>query len=238
MRCEEKEGIVLLRFETCDFPGLVHWFVTRRVPFDVQRKEGRRALEAYLGIGPIFVAHQVHGAEVFVLEDDSPPFSIFADALLTCKKNRYLGVLVADCVPLLLFASQEEVLGVVHAGWRGIVEGVHKKAVEVMKERFAVSPSSLWAGVGPAIGPCCFAVGSEVAECFRILGKEAFVKERRGRFFVDLEGVVVEDLVLLGLKRERIEVSRLCTACGGDLFYSFRRDGTQGRCLLLAGMRG
>lgn len=238
MRYEEKEGVILLRFETCNFPGLVHWFVTRRVPFDVRKRKGRQALSVHLDIGPILVACQVHGTEVFVLEDDSPPFPIFADALLTQKKNCYLGVLVADCIPLLLFAPEEGVLGVVHAGWRGVAGGIHKKVVEVMRERFAVSPSSLWMGVGPAIGPCCFAVGSEVAECFKALGKEAFLEEREGGFFIDLGGVVVEDLVLLGVKRERIEVSGLCTACGGELFYSFRRDGAPGRCLLLAGMRG
>lgn len=241
MRLEERGGVLFLRFEKLlRFPRLEHFFVTRHTPHDVRTEAGREALSKLFDLGPIFVPWQVHGSDLLVFEEGVwyNASCCMVDAVLTREKNRYLGILVADCVPLLLFAPEEEALAVVHAGWKGIVRGIHTRVLEAMQERFSVSPSSLWAGVGPAIGQCCFEVGEEVAEQFVVQGKEAFVEWRKGKTFVDLKGIVVSDLVAQGVREERVEVSPACTSCEKELFHSFRRDGGTARCLLVAGIRG
>ena len=240
MQLEERGGVLVLRFTSLlRFPQLEHFFVTRRTPYDVCTESGREAIARLFGTGPIFVPSQVHGADFLVFEEKLwyNASCRMVDALLAGKKNQYLGILVADCVPLLLFAPEQEVVALVHAGWRGVARGIHIRVVEAMERLFSASPSAIWAGVGPAIGPCCFEVGEDVLGA---LGREreAFVERRAGRTFVDLKGIVAEDLLARGLLREHLEVSSLCTCCEEDLLCSFRRDRSAARCLLVAGMRG
>lgn len=241
MFSEEREGVCVLRFTKLSvFPQLEHFFVTRQTPYDVRTEEGRRAIAELFGIAPIFVPSQVHGTN-FIVFDEEVWYNASccgADAVLTRRKGFYSGILVADCVPLLLFAPDQGALAIVHAGWRGIVQGIHRRVLQAMEEYFSVEPSGVFGGIGPAIGLCCFQVGREVAAMFIAQGKGAFVQQRNGGIFVDLKGIVVADLLSEGVKSEHLEVSPLCTSCVEDLFYSFRRDRTDKRCLLVAGLRG
>lgn len=241
MLSEEREGVLVLRFARfCAFPQLEHFFVTRCTPYDVTTKEGQEAIARLFGIASIFVLHQVHGASFLVFDEGLwyNASCCVADAVLTKAKGLYFGILVADCVPLLLFAPKSGALALVHAGWRGIVLGIHRRVLQAMQERFSVKPSDILGGVGPAIGPCCFRVGEEVAEIFMAQGKKAFLEWREGSTFVDLKGIVVSDLLEGGMEAKNLEVSNFCTSCEKELFYSFRRDRTEKRCLLVAGLRG
>lgn len=240
MRDAERGGVRVLRFAKLSaFPHLEHFFVTRHTPYDVRTREGREAIARLFGTGPIFVPQQVHGADFLVFDEQLwYNASCRGDAVLTNQKGCYLGILVADCIPLLLFAPDRGVLALVHAGWRGVVLGIHRRVLKAMQDLFSVNPSEVWGGVGPAIGPCCFRVGDEVAQAFVDQGKGAFVRERGGGIFVDLKGAVVADLLEGGVQEDHLEVSTLCTCCEKDLLYSFRRDRTEKRCLFVAGLRG
>ncbi|MBC7217997.1 MAG: polyphenol oxidase family protein [Candidatus Caldatribacterium sp.] len=241
MHFEERESTLVLRFANLSgFPHLEHFFVTRRTPYDVRTEEGRKVISHLFGIGPIFVPYQVHGTDFLVFDDEVwyNASCRVADAVLVRRRGFYCGVLVADCVPLLLFAPESEVVALVHAGWRGIARGIHRRVLQAMRERFSVSPSRLVGGVGPAIGPCCFEVGEEVAKIFAAQGKGAWVRWQKEKAFVDLKGIVVADLLSEGVREENLEVSSFCTFCEESLFYSFRRDRTEKRCLLVAGLRG
>lgn len=241
MHREERGGVLVLRFSKLSgFPELEHFFVTRHTPYDVTTAEGREAIARLFGIGSIFVPYQVHGADFLVFDKELwyNASCCVADAVLTRKKGFYSGILVADCVPLLLFAPGSGVLALVHAGWRGIIQNIHRRVLQAMEERFLVRPAEILAGVGPAIGSCCFRVGEEVAELFVKQGREVFLRWQEGLAFVDLKGIVVADLLGEGVVAENLEVSPLCTCCREELFYSFRRDQTARRCLLVAGLRG
>lgn len=241
MLSEERGDVLVLRFvKLYSFPQLEHFFVTRRTPHDVVTEEGRRAIAEIFGIPSIFVPRQVHGAD-FLVFDERLWYNAscrVADAILTRSKGLYFGILVADCVPLLLFAPNRGVLALVHAGWRGIVQNIHRRVLQAMQEHFSVEPCEVFAGVGPAIGSCCFEVGKEVAEIFQAQGREAFLKWRGDAVFVDLKGIVVADLLREGVEIEHLEVSPFCTFCEAGLFHSFRRDRSTKRCLLVAGLRG
>jgi YfiH family protein len=182
----------------------------------VAENRGRLAAAAGLDPGRVAMGWQVHGADV--QRWDAPPErGGFAepgaplanvDAHLTSERDLGLLVLVADCLPLALVA--DEAVAMVHCGWRGLAAGVVDRAL-------AELGGSATAVAGPAIGPCCYEVGSEVLREFEGLDGVA-----RGRM-LDLRAVVRRRLEAGGV--ERIVDVDLCTSCHADLFFSHRRDG-------------
>ena len=136
------------------------------------------------------------------------------DALWTDEPGVPVAVLTADCLPIALARANgdEPALAVVHAGWRGLLGGVVENAV-------AALGGSAVAIVGPAIGPCCYEVGDDVAEPYRARFGAGVL---RGR---NLDLWQAAELALVGAGCTRIERLDLCTSCRADLFFSYRRDG-------------
>ena len=161
------------------------------------------------------------------------------DALITDVTGIMLMVRVADCVPLLLFDEEKKVLAVVHAGWKGTLAGIAGKTVQTMIARYGSLPGNILAGIGPAIGPCCFTVGSDVAERFytRFSNAALFVKKSITGFVISLGEANRLQLISRGCGEHNIETAGLCTACMSDMFFSHRREqGKTGRFGLLAGL--
>jgi polyphenol oxidase len=150
---------------------------------------------------------QVHGAAVVRANGHGAE----ADAIWTDEPGLGLVVVTADCLPLALVRTGSTPgLCLVHAGWRGLAEGVVGAAVAALGGPVA-------AVVGPGIGPCCYDVGPEVAERFG----------ERGRT-LDLRALAERALGNAGV--ERVEHADLCTACDEERFFSHRRDrGLTGR---------
>jgi YfiH family protein len=121
-------------------------------------------------------------------------------------------------------------LGAVHAGWRGAAANVAGAAAEAFLE-LTDDPRSVRAWLGPAIGACCYEVGTEVAARFA----ESFLRRpRNGRHVLDLPAVVRSQLVSAGVPPERIVADTACTRCGGERYASYRRDGQKaGRMIAL-----
>ena len=136
------------------------------------------------------------------------------DALLENTPGSVVAIKTADCIPLLLIDEANHAVAAVHAGWRGTVAQIARRAVDAMGARFGASPQNLHAAIGPAIGACCFEVGPEVAEQF---GHE-------GRVHIDLASVNRLQLLEAGVTEQRIYTSKLCTMCNVEEFHSFRRD--------------
>ena len=123
----------------------------------------------------------------------------------------------------------------------GTAEGIAGKAVQKMCGAFGSEPSDILVAVGPAVGPCCYAVGDEVARTFVDKDREtgAFLQpEGPGHWKLDLEGVNRHQLIKTGVRDENITVSSLCTSCRKDLFFSVRADREPtGRQIALIGLR-
>jgi len=201
--------------------------------------ENRRLVAAALGMeaGSMITSRQVHGKAVRVIDreairDDSSHrgmAAVAADAMTTDRRRVCLMVVVADCVPVLLYDSRRKVIGVAHAGWRGLVRGVIGSLVEAMQERFGCTPGDIRAGVGPSIGPCCYEVGPEVlAAVADSFGQtEKIVKEidASGRGYLDLWQLAETGLLGTGLVSANIETARLCSSCHHEDFFSYRYHG-------------
>jgi YfiH family protein len=144
-----------------------------------------------------------------------------SDALITNTTHVALGVTVADCVPILLFDPINKVIGAVHAGWRGTVGLVVKRAVEKMKTEYRTDSAQMLAYIGPSAGVCCYEVGGEVAVMF---GNKVVTYSNK-KIFIDLKKENTLQLLQQGVLGDNIEVSASCTVCEKELFHSYRRDG-------------
>lgn len=177
---------------------------------------GAQETETESSVPPLAWAKQVHSARV--LEVATAGSAGEGDALWTSRRGVALRVITADCVPVLL-AGRETVVAV-HAGWRGLVAGVLESAVTEQPE----PSSALSAWVGPAIGPCCYEVGEEVArEVAEASGSGAIVP-RSPRPHLDLHHAAEVQLRRLGIAH--VERVALCTRCRPELLHSYRREGS------------
>ena len=159
------------------------------------------------------------------------------DALVTNQKGLMLCILTADCVPILLCDPKKEVVAAVHAGWRGTEAKIVVKTVETMQKAFGCSPSDIVAGIGPAIGVCCYEVGEDVAKHFRYR-PDILEKKEGGKYMLNLPLENRLQLMDAGVPQAQIELSGICTACESDTYFSYRKEkGCSGRFMSLIGLR-
>jgi YfiH family protein len=185
-----------------------------------------------------------------------------ADASISNTPSLLLGVQTADCVPILLLDPKKRTVAAVHAGWRGTLQRIVEKTIGRMKMEFKTDPRELLAAIGPAIGGCCYEVGTEVAATFHSQFADApewFDEWRTGdepnrlqwlnqfppghqpppkNVRLDLRKANRAQLLAAGLHPQNIFVSDLCTACRPDLFFSYRKQGSEcGRMMSVVGLR-
>lgn len=187
-------------------------------------RKNRQRVERFVGTEPLVTVRQVHGATVIhakvASENESRPA---ADALEVESPGVPVAVLVADCLPIVLASSEEQKAVVVHAGWRGLAADILGRAVS----RFD-RPARVAAAIGPAIGPCHYEVGEDVARAVDSGSFAGAVWERRGdRVVLDLSATAERSLREAGLTA--VERAGACTACQESRFFSHRRDGVTGR---------
>ncbi len=176
----------------------------------------------------VAVPQQVHGDRVVRIT--GPGKYSNADGLVTDTPGIGLVVQVADCLPIYLYDPYQRAVGLVHAGWRGSALRISAKAVKAMDHGFGTSPQDLRVFLGPSVGPCCYEVGSEVAQHF----SAKYVSGKR----LDLWQSNMDQLVDAGVRPERIVMSRLCTVCHPEWFFSHRASrGRTGRMMAVLGIR-
>lgn len=242
------KGITYLASHIFD-GGVAHGFLSRKggvsaQPYDSLNlgeretdkrehiEENRKRVLSAFGASSLCTITQVHGSAVFCLGPESPPAPPEADAIITAEDGAAVGILTADCLPILLFDPVHRAVGAVHAGWRGTALGVTLNAVREMGKNFGTSPRDLKAALGPSIGPCCYSVGENVHEEFRERGRslDSFISLDDG-LRLDLGAENISQLLSLGVDQRNISGSAPCTSCSGD-FFSYRRDcGRTGRQL-------
>jgi polyphenol oxidase len=173
----------------------------------------------------VATARQVHGVVAFWPVAPGPHL-VEADVLIA-RAGVSVGVVTADCVPVLLASPRTRFAAAVHAGWRGTLAGA--VGVALAELRSAGAADDLVFAIGPAIGPCCYEVSADLAERFVERFGRRVVANAAGRTTLDLQEANALELARLGVAVSRIDVLRECTRCakdqGGHRFHSFRRDG-------------
>ena len=187
--------------------------------------ENRRlAIEAVLPGAELVTVHQVHSADAVYADhawsqEDRP----HADALVTDRPKLLLGILTADCAPVLLADNEAGVIGAAHAGWRGALAGVTDSTLAAMEKLGARRHR-----IAAAVGPCITQLSYEVDEDFRQRFRDEepgsgrfFVESASGKPHFDLPAYVVHRLIAAGI--EQVEALHLDTYAEPDRFYSYRR---------------
>ncbi len=190
-----------------------------------------------------------------------------ADAMATRAPGLLLGVQTADCVPILLADPRQRVVAAIHAGWRGTLARIVVKTLGRMQMEYGTRPCDVVAALGPAIGRCCYEVGSDVARSFASQFPNAsewfdgpFDQLAYGedplwlpwltmmppghvppppRAQLDLRAANRWQLIDAGVPETQVDVSELCTACRTDLLFSYRKEREKtGRMMAVIGVRG
>ena len=175
---------------------------------------------------------QVHGT--LCVDAGEVQSGVEADASFTRRRGVVCAVLTADCLPVLLCDDKASVVCAVHAGWRGLADGVIEASVAAMQ----TPGEQLMAWLGPAIGPTAFEVGADVRDAFLAhdaQAAQAFTPLGEGKWLCDIYLLARQRLQALNIRRIASAVPldtaahNFCTVRDIDLFYSFRRDGVTGR---------
>jgi polyphenol oxidase len=145
------------------------------------------------------------------------------DALVTKRKNVYLSVTAADCIPVLFYDPYVKIIGIAHAGWRGIVGGIIKNTVDKIIE-LGGNYEHIAVAMGPGINACHYSIKPEFLDKFD--NYKDFLTERDGLQFADLKGMIRKQLLDLGINPENIENNNDCTFDHEDKYFSHRRDKT------------
>jgi len=230
--------------------GLRHGFSTREggadspqgnslnlslVPWDTPQRvaENRRRLLEALGLAHarLVTLSQVHSDVVHIIveSDGQRNRRREGDALVTQQAGVALGVLLADCFPILLADPESGAVAAVHSGWRGAGQRILSKTIQAMCKSFGSDPGRLTAAIGPGIRGCCFEVGLEVMDLFgeRYPGEKLGnpLDGRPGKFFLDLPRALEIQLQDSGVGKHRIFDIGLCTRCSPGEFFSYRAEG-------------
>ena len=280
-QCVQRGVRILQSPELAKLPWLVHGFSTRvggvskldgkRVlnlgftEWDAREnvKQNRRRLQSALGAQDLQLVSllQFHSDTILSFES-APTEPSRGDASVTNSAGLLLAVQTADCVPVLLVDPKNRAVAAVHAGWRGTLARIVEKTIGRMQMQFGSQAAELLAAIGPAIGGCCYEVGTEVAAAFsgQFANAADFFDELRTgdepnplqwlnmmppghqpppkKVLLDLRKANRSQLRAAGVLARHIFVSDLCTGCRRDLLFSYRKEGAEsGRMMAVVGIR-
>lgn len=212
------------------------FFTTRTYDMGFKDKEGggahRPRKKAYEGMDihwkNLVCPSQTHSSNVCLVRGVHKGRGVYSrvsaiaetDALITGLRRVPLAVLTADCLPVFLLDISRRVIGLVHAGWRGVAQDILGNTLRLMKRNFKTRPRDLVAAFGPSIQACCYEVGEEFPGYF-----PRSVQKRGKKIFFDIKEEGRQRLQAAGVNPDRIYDSRLCTCCLKDEFFSYRREG-------------
>lgn len=195
----------------------------RDAVFDDTSRANREIFFAKQGIDMhnIVSANLIHDTNVAVVaESESGQILMNTDGLITDKPNVFLTVTVADCVPIYFYDQTNKIIGLAHAGWRGVVKNITKSMMHKMSSEFGTKSSEVLIYVGPHIQKCHFEIKNDIRAQF---DEDAVIADNNN-LKVDLLLMIHKQLGQLGVQSSNINFSDECTYCLDNKYFSYRRD--------------
>jgi YfiH family protein len=243
----DPDGVSVVEFRWLSFPPLQdfkfvsHGFTIKNKEKALSTQVTKNDLKRHLrkissGKEQVIIPQQIHGNGcVTIKKTDKLKKKYRGDAILTNRRDIFLTISVADCIPIFLIEPKRKVIGLIHAGWRGTLLGIAKQAIRKAKKEFGCKPKDFTLLFGPAIQKCCYEISNGIAILFdedcltRIPGKQPKL---------DLIFANLKQFLNCGVKREKIFVAKDCTCCNKEMFHSFRRDKDEaGRMIAFLGIK-
>jgi len=201
--------------------------------------ENRRNFFSRLGlrIEDAVFPMQVHGSNIVNVDlavKGKGAFSFeqgieHTDALITNISGIVLGLLSADCLPIVLCELNGKAIGLVHAGWKGISAGIIEKTIQAMLVEFKLKSQNIKAFFAPAIGSCCYEVGPEFFDIF-----PQDINRYHNSLFLDIKNIARKRCLKAGLLPSLITDVSICTKCSNERFFSYRCGDIHNRMLTIA----
>ena len=261
MKRLSNNGLEVMQFDLPEYDHVIHGFFTRRGGVSAGHwtslnqggtvgderehviENRKRAFDFFnRPVESLFDVYQVHSTKTICTNDprdlDSPHQK--ADAIFTDNPKITLFMRFADCVPIMLYDPKRNVVGIVHAGWKGTLGNIVKNAIDAIKAEYKVNPQDLVAGIGPSIGPDHYEVGEEVYQRvvkeFGSYSRELLF-ERNEKLYFNLWQANHHWLEMESVTR--IECAEICTACHTEDWYSHRAEkGMTGRFGAMIALKG
>ncbi|NNL75349.1 MAG: peptidoglycan editing factor PgeF [Desulfobacterales bacterium] len=198
----------------------------------------RDIISRSMGAGELVFAQQVHGRNIAVVTGNNEAQfnaasgqSFTADAMVTDIAEKNLVIQVADCQAVLMYEPTRHVVANVHCGWRGSIQNIIGRTVDLLKHHFGCNPGNILAGIGPSLGPCC----AEFVN-YKIEIPMAFRHYKDSKDHFDFWSISCDQLKAAGVPEKNIESSQICTHCRTDEFFSYRAEKTTGRFAAVIGL--
>jgi YfiH family protein len=174
-----------------------------------------------IDLSSIVSTNLIHETNIVVVDEkDKGQIILNTDGLITDKQNIFLTVTVGDCVPIYFFDENKKIIGLAHAGWRGVVKNISKALIEKMVSEYGSNPKDITVHIGPHLQRCHFEIKEDIESQF----ENEFVVRENGIMKVDLLSIIKKQLLSLGVKLENISLSDECTYNKIDKYFSYRRD--------------
>ncbi len=194
----------------------------------LQSRNQIQSLASKLGVSDLFFLHQIHANHGAIIEEKDrnlfQSFSVTGDYLITQCKSIAIGVLTADCVPVLIHDPIQSAIAAVHAGWKGAVNNVVANACRHMHESFGSKYKDMRMWIGPCARICCYEVSPEFIKTIPDMYVGNIIK-RNDQFFFDLLGCVEHQLLDLGIRQSFIDTESAACTLHNNKYCSSRRSG-------------
>ena len=177
----------------------------------------------------IILQEQVHGDNIVVVDSHSPEIIAGADGMFTKEKGIALCSHAADCQIVFIADEKKPVFGVMHTGWRGILnQSILKMIDQLLNEGSSIEDLKIW--ISPSIDTCCFQVDANIHEKPSVSGRfvenfgKSVLEKKDGKKYINLRQAQLMTLLQAGLEKEQISIDQRCTVCAKEKFPSHRRD--------------
>ena len=200
--------------------------------FSKLKNNTRRKFANLTGLkGRLIIPDQIHSNKLYFARNGGVIDN--CDGIFSNDKNLICSIKVADCMPIYFANKFLDVYGIIHVGWRGLVNDIILNAKDlIVKNNYSLKDFEII--IGPSIQKCCFEVKSDVIDKFN---KKFIIKKNDGGFLVDLQGNALTELHNFGFKKQNITIETECTFCNSDYYLSYRRNrGNSGRMYGLIGI--
>lgn len=193
-------------------------------PRDALENRKKYLTSVGLDLNSIVVATLVHGDEILRVGQSDLGKGAFStenapkvDGLVTNEPGVNLFLMTADCLPVALFDPKKRAIGLIHAGWKGIDIEILIKAIKAMEKEFGSKPEEIITEVGPSVGPCCY-VKQNTKEVEADSRWHPYLTRMENGISIDLWDFAQDQLISIGVKKENIINSKICTYCSNQYF--------------------